>query len=403
MASKTLTLDNLDLDRKRVFVRVDINTPVHPNTGELLELSRIEEAAITIRDLPNSVAVVASHQGRVGRYDYISLEKHAKALSRALGKDVRFVQDVFGEAAQAAIDGAKPGDVILLDNLRFTAEENVEFSPADAEKTILVSRLRPHIDACVLDAFPTAHRSPPSIVGFAGLVPTCAGRVVAKELMKLERIVGVEKGPYVTVLGGAKVTDRIEAIDALIANNRADKVLLSGLVGLVFLKSKGKYRGALQVENEAKMLVKARQLLDDHPQTFEMPSDVAVRVDGSRKEIDVSEVSDKMVVLDVGVRTIDRYSRFIKGAGTVFMSGPPGAFEYEEFALGTEMLLRAMADSFGTTIVSGGHLSAALNRFGILESIDLVSTAGGALVQYLAGKRLPLMDALERSAAKWGQ
>jgi phosphoglycerate kinase len=134
-----------------------------------------------------------------------------------------------------------------------------------------------------------------------------------------------------------------------------------------------------------------------------MPSDVAVRVDGSRKEIDVSEVSDKMVVLDVGVRTIDRYSRFIKGAGTVFMSGPPGAFEYEEFALGTEMLLRAMADSFGTTIVSGGHLSAALNRFGILESIDLVSTAGGALVQYLAGKRLPLMDALERSAAKWGQ
>ena len=403
MPAKTLTMDNLDLDGKRVFVRVDINTPVHPETGELLELSRIEEAAMTIRDLTNSISVVASHQGRVGRYDYISMEKHAKALSKVLGKEVRFVQDVFGEAAQAAIDGSSPGDVIVLDNLRFTAEENVEFSPRDAEKTVLVTRLRPHLDACILDAFPTAHRSPPSIVGFAELVPTCAGRTVARELMKLERIFGIEKGPYVTVLGGAKVTDRIEAIEALIANNRADKVLLSGLVALVFLKSKGRYRGALQVENEQKMLVKARQLLDDHPQAFELPVDVAVRVEGSRKELDVSEVTERMAVLDVGVKTIDRYSRFIKGAGTVFMSGPPGAFEYEEFSLGTEMLLKAMADSFGTTIVSGGHLSAALHRFGVADSIDHVSTAGGALVQYLAGKRLPLMDALERASAKWGK
>ena len=403
MPAKTLTMDNLDLDGKRVFVRVDINTPVHPETGELLELSRIEEAAITIRDLPKSIVVVASHQGRVGRYDYISMEKHAAALSRILGKEVRFVQDVFGEAAQAAIDGSSPGDVIMLDNLRFTAEENVEFSPADAEKTVLVTRLRPHLDACILDAFPTAHRSPPSIVGFAGLMPTCAGRTVARELMKLERIFGIEKGPYVTVLGGAKVTDRIEAIDALIANNRADKVLLSGLVGLVFLKSKGRYRGTLKIDSEAKMLVKARQLLDDHPQTFEMPSDVAVKRGGERLELDASEVTEGMAVLDVGTRTIDRYSRQIKGAGTVFMSGPPGAFEYAEFSRGTEMLLRAMADSFGTTIVSGGHLSAALNRFGIGDSIDHVSTAGGALVQYLAGKRLPLMDALERAASKWAK
>jgi phosphoglycerate kinase len=291
----------------------------------------------------------------------------------------------------------------MLDNLRYTAEENMEFSPADAEKTVLVTRLKPHLDACILDAFPTAHRSHPSIVGFAGLMPTCAGRVVAKELMKLERIFAIEKGPYVTVLGGAKVTDRIEAIDALIANNRADKVLLCGVVALVFLKAKGRYRGELKVENEAKMLVKARQLMDDHPETFELPVDVAIKVDGSRKELDVSQVTDKMVVLDVGAKTIDKYSRYIKGAGTVFMSGPPGAFEYAEFAVGTEMLLKALADSFGTTIVSGGHLSAALNRFGVNESIDHVSTAGGALVQYLAGKRLPLMDALERAAAKWGK
>ncbi|MDA4135918.1 MAG: phosphoglycerate kinase [Thaumarchaeota archaeon] len=403
MPAKILTMDNLELDGKRVFTRVDINTPINPETGELLELSRIEEAAITIRDLSASTVIIASHQGRVGRYDYISMEKHAKALGRVLGKEVGFVEDVFGEAAKSAIDRSKPGDVLVLDNLRFTAEENMEFSVADAQKTILVTRLRPHVDACVLDAFPTGHRAHPSIVGFAELVPTCAGRVVARELMKLERIAAIEKGPYVTVLGGAKVNDRIEAIDALIANQRADKVLLSGLVALVFLKSKGKYRGALHVENEQKMLLKARQLLDDHAENFELPVDVAIRVDGTRKEMDIADVQSSAAVLDIGTKTIDRYSRFIKGAGTVFMSGPPGAFEYEEFGLGTEMLLKAMKNSFGTTIVSGGHLTAALYRFGIHESIDHVSTAGGALVQYLAGKRLPLMDALERSAAKWGQ
>ena len=403
MPAKMLTMDNLELDGKKVFLRVDINTPVNPHNGELLELSRIEEAAITVRDLATSVVVVASHQGRVGRYDYTSMEKHAKALGRVLGKDVSFVEDVFGSAAKAAIDAAKPGDVLVLDNLRFMAEENMEFGVAEAQSTVLVSRLRPHIDACVLDAFPTAHRAHPSIVGFAELVPTCAGRVVAKELMKLERIFAIEKGPYVTVLGGAKVSDRIEAIDALIANQRADKVLLSGLVGLVFLKAKGKYRGPLQIDNESKTLIRARQLLDDHPENFELPVDVAVKLDGARKEFALGDAPQGAAVLDIGSRTIDKYSRLIKGAGTVFMSGPPGAFEYEEFGIGTEALLKAMAGSFGTTIVSGGHLSAALHRFGIHESIDHVSTAGGALVQYLAGKKLPLMDALERAAAKWGR
>jgi phosphoglycerate kinase len=401
MRERILTLDNLDLDGKRTFIRVDINTPVHPETRELMELSRIEEAAITIKDLHKSKVIVASHQGRVGRYDYIPMKKHAQALGRILGKEVQYVEDVFGEAARRKINELQAGDVLLLDNLRFTAEENLEFDLIEAQKTILVQRLKDNLDACVLDAFPTAHRAHPSIIGFAELIPTCSGRVVAKELMKLERIFAVEKGPYVTILGGAKVTDRLEAIDALIANNRADKVLLSGLVGLLFLKAKGKYKSDLKMDGEQKLLVKARQLLDDNPEAFELPIDMAIDVDGSRKETDLSEINPSSIVLDIGEETIERYSRFIKGAGTVFMSGPPGAFEYEEFAKGTEMLLRAMASSLGTTIVSGGHLSAALRQFRIEESIDHISTAGGALVQYLAGKKLPLIEALERAAKRW--
>jgi len=402
MPIKMLTLEDLELEGKRVFVRVDINTPIHPETGKLMEQTRLEEAALTIRDLPKSKVVVASHQGRVGRSDYISLEKHAGALEEMVGKHVGFVPDVFGPKALSDIDSLEDGGVLLLDNLRFTAEENQEYKPADAEKTFLIRRLGEHVDACVLDAFSTAHRASPSIVGFAGLVPTAAGRTVGRELRMLDRIVAVEKGPYVTVLGGAKVSDRLEAIDALIANNRADKVLLCGVVGLVFLKASGKLHGDLGIDGEQKYLIKARQLLDADSERFALPNDVGVRVDDVRRDADPTSLRSPSQVLDIGPKTVERYSKYIMGAGTVFMSGPPGAFEWDAFSLGTEGLLRAMASSLATTIISGGHLSTALRKYGIHDQIDHISTAGGALVQYLAGKRLPLIDALERSEAKWG-
>jgi len=403
MPIKMLTLEDLELDGRRVLLRVDINTPIHPETGRLMEQARLEEAALTIRDLPTSKVVVASHQGRVGRSDYTSLEAHARALEGILGKSVSFVPDVFGPEALSEIDSLPEGGVLVLDNLRFTAEENQEYKFQEAEKTFLVKRLRDHMDACVLDAFSTAHRSSPSIVGFSGLVPTCAGRTVGRELRMLDRIVSVEKGPYVTVLGGAKVNDRLEAIDALIANNRADKVLLSGVVGLVFLRAAGRLKGEVAVDGEQKFVLKARQLLDEDPDRFEFPVDVGIKVDGGRKDVDPTLIGTSAQILDIGPKTVERYSRFIKGAGTVFMSGPPGAFEWDEFSSGTEGLLRAMASSLGTTIISGGHLSTALRKYGIHEQIDHISTAGGALVQYLAGKRLPLIDALERAEAKWGK
>jgi phosphoglycerate kinase len=397
-----LSIEDLDLADKRVFLRVDMNTPIHPETGELIEQTRLEEAAMTIRDLSESGVVVASHQGRVGRSDYVSLKAHSRALSKILGKEVRFVEDVFGPSALQSIDELGRGEILVLDNLRFTAEENQEYKPAEAEKTFLVSRIKNHVNACVLDAFSTAHRASPTIVGFAGLVPTCAGVVVAKELRALDRIVAVEKGPYVTVLGGAKVNDRMEAIDALVANKRADRVLLCGLVGMVFLKASGKFRGDVGIDNEQKLVLKARQLIDDDPERYELPIDVAIKVDGGREDVEISRIPPQRDVLDIGSRTVDHFSRLIKGAGTVFMSGPPGAFEWEEFSLGTQGLLEAMSSSFGTTIISGGHLSTALHKYGMDQKIDHISTAGGALVQYLAGKRLPLIDALERAYDKWG-
>ena len=396
-----LTIEDLDLNGKTVIVRVDINTPVDPKTYQLLELNRITEAAVTIKDLSNSKVVVVSHQGRVGRYDYIPLEQHAQALSKVLGKEVKFVDDVFGPAAREAISSLQNGQVLLLDNLRFTAEENIEYTPEAAANTYLVKKLAPLLDACVLDAFPTAHRSSPSIVGFAEVLPTCGGRLIVKELKTLNRILTVAKAPYVAVLGGAKISDRIEAIETLITNKRADKVLLSGLLANVFLRAKGKLTTRLGLDKEEQYVKKAQLLLDEYPDDFEFPTDVAVERNGERVEIKVEDLKEDDRVYDIGHKTVENYSKIIRGAGTVFMSGPPGFFEREEFGYGTEMLLRAMASSFATTIVSGGHLTAALQKYGIKEWIDHVSTAGGALVLYLAGKRLPLIEALHRAAKRW--
>ncbi|HKW04392.1 MAG TPA: phosphoglycerate kinase [Nitrososphaerales archaeon] len=395
-----LTIEDLPLDGKVVFLRVDMNTPLEPTTGKLMELNRIQEASVTVRDLRKSKVVVGSHQGRAGRDDYIPLSQHSEALSKFVGRKVKFADDIFGPAAIGEIDALKTGEVLLLDNLRFTAEENMEFSPEVAANTILVQKLYRHFDACVLDAFPTAHRAHPSIVGFSYLLPTCAGRLVSKELKALKNILTVAKAPFTTVLGGAKVSDRMEAIDTLIANKRADRVLLCGLIANVFLKASRKIEYDIGLDKEETMVQRAATLMSDYPDTFELPQDVAIENGGERKEIPVSELNNHSKVFDIGTKTIDHYSRIIRSSGTVFMSGPPGFFENPNFGLGTESLLRAMASSFGTTIVSGGHLSAALERFGIKDWIDHVSTAGGALVMYLAGKRLPLIDALDNYERK---
>ncbi|MEM1945138.1 MAG: phosphoglycerate kinase [Nitrososphaerota archaeon] len=394
-----LTLDDLDIAGKKVFARVDVNTPVDPETGRLLELNRIREASVTIRALSESAVIVASHQGRVGRNDYISLRQHSEALSQVLGKNVRFVEDVFGEAARSKIDQLGKGEILMLENLRFAAEENYEYSFAEACRTHFVSCLAPHLEACVLDAFPTAHRAHPSIVGFAEILPTCAGLLVTRELKSLSRIVATSKAPYTAVLGGAKISDRLEAIDALIENGKADNVLLTGLVAMVFLRAANILKTSPDPQTD-KYVPRAAELLSKYRDNFYLPEDVAVLKNGERVEVDVSKLDGSSQVLDIGEKTIAKYSKIIKSSGTVFMSGPPGAFERKGFEKGTHDLLMATATSLGTTIVSGGHLSAAMEILGVKEWVDHVSTAGGALVLFLAGKKLPLIEALRRASER---
>jgi len=396
-----LTIDDFDFKGKTVFLRVDMNCPIDPETLEITGTKRIEETIETIESLNDAKIVMASHQGRGGNKDYTSMEKHAKVLESLLGRKITYVDDVIGATAQNEIKKLENGQILLLDNLRLCAEENYEFSGSNAAKTIMVKRLSKLLDFCVLDSFPSAHRAHPSIVGFPYVLPSCAGRLVEKEVKKLDEIMDVTKAPFVLVLGGKKVEDRLEAIRLLIENGRADHVLLTGLIGNVFLRAQGRIRSTLGIKREDEIVAKAHTLIGEFPDVFSTPVDVAIEQNGKRVELDIRELNKDDEIYDLGPKTIEHYGKIISEAGTVFISGPAGFFEKEDFGYGTKALLEAVAASKATTIVSGGHLSSALKKFGLVEKITHISTAGGALVRYLTATKLPMIKALEESAEKY--
>ena len=398
---KVLTLDDFDLKGKTVFLRVDMNCPIDPETMEISGIKRIEEAIETIKALDEAKVVIASHQGRVGNTDYTGMDKHAKVIEELVGKKVKYVEDVIGESAQQEIKNLQNGEILLLDNLRLCAEENYEFSPEDAAKTIMVKRLSKLFDLCVLDSFPSAHRAHPSIVGFAHVLPACAGRIVEREVRNLDEIMTVAKAPHVIALGGSKVTDRLEAIKMLIQNGRATHVLLTGLIGNVFMRAQGRIKYPLGIKNEEEAVEKAHKLIGEYPDVFSTPVDVAIDKDGQRIEMDVRELGIGDKIYDLGPKTVEYYSKLIAGAGTVFISGPAGFFEKENFSYGTRDLLTSVANSMATTIVSGGHLTTALKKYGLIEKINHISTAGGALVLYLTGEKLPMIRTLEDAAIRY--
>ncbi len=397
---KVLTLDNFNVSGKTVFLRVDMNCPIDPNTMKIAGTKRIEEAIKTVRDLNNAKVVMASHQGRVGNSEYIGMDGHAKVIENMLGREIKYVEDVIGQSAQDKIKNLRDGEILLLDNLRLCAEENYEFTPQDAAKTIMVKRLSGLFDLCVLDSFPSAHRSHPSIVGFSHILPACAGRTVEREVRNLDEIMTVAKAPHVIVLGGSKVADRLEAIKLLIKNKRADHVLLTGLIGNVFMRAQGRIRSSLGIKREEEAVAKAHALIGEYPDVFSTPVDVAIDKDGERVELDVRDLNPGESIYDLGPKTVEYYNKIITGAGTVFISGPAGFFERDNFSFGTKALLKGVANSMATTIVSGGHLTSALKKYGLAEKINHISTAGGALVLYLTGEKLPMIKSLEEAALK---
>jgi phosphoglycerate kinase len=399
MGFKFLTLDDVETEGKTVFLRVDINVPLDPSSKRILDASRIKATVETIRELSGSRLVLGAHQSRPGKYDFTSLELHSRVLQMYLNGNVRFVDDVLGEKAMAAIDALEAGDVLVLNNLRMIPEENVQGPPEEVATTPLVEGLAPKFDLAVNDAFAASHRSQPSLVGFGEVMPMVAGRLMEAELSALNKVLDDPVRPCVFVLGGAKVEDRIPVMRRVLRDGIADRILIGGLIRDTF---QAVADGPMVPPRNGVLVEEARELLDLYGDRIEMPVDVALDVKGERVEIATDRVTDETNIYDIGLNTLARYCDQIRRAGTVVAEGPLGMFERRRFDTGTKEILRAMAECKGFSLVGGGHLGGMASMMDVESRIGHVSTGGGAMLSLLAGERLPVVEALERSREKFG-
>lgn len=404
---KFLTMDDFDFKDKTVLVRVDFNSPVDLETKKILDDTRIRVHAKTIRELAEKGGkiVVLAHQGRPGQRDFISLKQHAEILGKILDVPVRYVDDVFGEKAQEAINKMEQGEVLVLDNVRKFSEERTKGTPEVQSKKVLVQKLAPLADVFVNDAFAAAHRAHVSLVGFTAVLPSVAGRVMEKELKALRRVLETPEKPCVYVLGGAKADDCLKISEYVLRNNLVDYVLTGGVAGHVFLAAEGVNLGEpnMRLLEEMKLMNLVpgiKKLMNNYPNKIEAPVDVAVEVEKKRKEISVNDLPTSYPIFDIGTRTVNRYTDVISEAKSIVVSGPVGVFENEEFRFGTQRILESVAESKAFSLVGGGHTVAAVEKFGLTQKMSYVSTGGGALTEFLMGERLPAIVALEKAASK---
>lgn len=407
-------LDHFDYGGKTVLLRVDINSPIDVQTKRIVNENRIRKSLPTIRHLLDGGARLAliAHQGDTLDYqNLVPLEEHAGKLTGYLGRRVAYIDDVAGPAAQEAIRALRPGEAVLLGNLRYLSEEistfetAVKLAPEEMLETYLVRGLAPLIDYYVNDAFAAAHRNAPSMVAFQELKPTAAGILLADEVAALDRVMHAPEHPCVFVLGGAKISDAFGMMEPVLASGTADRILACGITGEVMLLAGGCRLGRKQEQYLADrgldvFVPQAAKYLQEFPGRIAMPLDLAYAESGERREIAVAELPAEHLFMDIGERTTAAYEAELRAAKTIFVNGPPGVYEQAEFTAGTRAVWRAIAASPGYSVIGGGDTVTAAASFIDTADIDYVCTAGGAMVRYLSGIRLPLIEAMEKAHAR---
>jgi len=374
------TLDDLDVEGKRVLLRVDFNVPLED--GRITDDARIRAALPTIEALRERGAklLLAAHLGRPkDREPELSLKPTAERLGELLGgADVELAPD---------LDHVPDGDLVMLENVRYEKGETKN----DPE---LAKRYAQLADVYVNDAFGAAHRAHASTEGVAHLLPSAAGRLLQREVETLTGILEDPRRPLVAIVGGAKVTDKIGVLEAFL--DRADTILIGGAMCFPFFSAQGHDVGDSLCEAEG--IEPAKRVLDAGGDKLRLPTDLVAgrefEADTETRDIDGVDVPDGWMGLDVGRETAGAYADVIKDAGTVFWNGPMGAFELEPFAAGTRAVAEAVADADGTTVVGGGDSAAALAKFGLADRVDHLSTGGGASLELIEGKTLPGVEVL---------
>jgi len=389
MFNKKMVTD-LDVKGKKVLVRVDFNVPI--SEGKVGDDTRIQAALPTINYLlENGAAVIlCSHLGRpAGKPDpEFSLKPVAAYLDTLLDARVKFAEDCIGEIAQAAANDLEPGQVLVLENTRFHVGEKKN----DPE---MAKELASLADLYVNDAFGSAHRAHASTAGVAEFLPAAAGFLLEKEIKYLGDAIADPDRPFVAILGGAKISDKIGVIDNLI--KKADRILIGGGMANTFFKAQGFAMADSLVEDE--VLDTAKELLDLAGEKLVLPVDVVIAddfdADAADKIMDVGDVPAGWRILDIGPRTVNAFSDIINEAGTVVWNGPMGVFEFEKFAEGTFEVAKAIAESDATGIIGGGDSASAVKKSGLAGKITHISTGGGASLEMLEGKTLPGLAALD--------
>lgn len=399
------TLDDVEVSGRRVFVRVDINSPVDPATKKVIDDSRIREhAESTLKDLVKKKAkvVVLAHQGRKGDPDFISLKQHAEIIGKILNIEVKFVEDIFGDKAKAAIQSLREGEILLLENVRMWDGETKTAKAEEHAKTDLVRNLAPYVEIFAVDAFAAAHRAHVSLVGFMPVAKhVVAGRVMERELRALAKVRAKPERPCIYVLGGAKAEDAADIAEAVLSQGIADAILTGGLVANVFLVANGLDLGApnikvLEEKGFMELVPRFREVLNKFRGQIKLPVDLAVDINGRRVEIDIGKLPSGGLIKDIGTKTAEEYAKVIAGAKSLVMNGPMGIFEVEEFAYGTRRVFEAIASSKAFSVIGGGHTIAAAAKLGYTAKVSHVSTAGGALMEFLSKGSLPVVEELKR-------
>jgi phosphoglycerate kinase len=406
------TLDDFDYKGKTVLIRVDINEPINWDNGTLKDTLRVEACVPTLKELSDKGAktVVLAHQGSDIEYkNFYTTLPHSKVLSELLGREVKFIDDVCGPAAREAIASLKDGEILLLDNVRFMSEEQTLFEKSlkltheQQAKTLVVSKLAPMADLYVCDAFAAAHRDQPTLCGFEEILPSAMGRLFEEEYCVLSGLMENPEKPCIFVLGGAKISDAFLIMNSVFESGVADKVLTGGLVGNIMLWANGidigeASRGFIIKEGYDSLLVNAKTLLEDYRDRIVLPTDLGYVIEGKRMECEADKIPSDHMMIDIGSKTVTEYVKLIKEAKTVFVNGPMGVFENQPSEFGTKEVWDALGETEAFTVIGGGDSVAATNKYKKANKINYICTGGGAMIQFLTGKELPVVKALRRGA-----
>lgn len=393
---------DVNLKGKKVLMRVDINSNIDLEKMEIRDSPRIRVLALALNQyFKKSAVIILAHQSRPGRDDFTDLDMHAKEIEKYLGRPVKFIKDIYGAQAIQAIKDLKKGEVLVLNNVRkFEGEMKNYEDFSEAENTEMIKTLFPLVDYVIVDAFGAAHRAHASIVGWPKMM---AGPITDKELDALKKIMQGPEKPMAMLIGGAKAIDKFKAMKYNFDNDKLDYALCSGLTAILIFEALGKNMGEPNHKIIAEDLEANKDMIMETYEKYKdkiiLPEDLIIDDNGNRKAIEIDEAGTYNTTTgDIGPKTVNKFNEILMKCKTIVANGPPGIFEKEVFRKATNEIVGTMVDATkknnALTIIGGGEMGAAASMAGKADEVSFISTAGGAMLEILSGKDLPMIRAL---------